>query len=159
MKAIITGSFDPITLGHEDLIRRACALFDSVTVAICINSSKTGRFTPDQRMTIARAALADQEKVNLVFSSGLLATYCAEHDIGVIVRGIRSGADADYEIALSRINGDVAPGLETILLPTNPAYSHISSNVVREMLRYDHSPAAFVSPAALNAIGTIIDEK
>ncbi len=149
MKAIITGSFDPVTLGHEDLIRRARAMFDHVTVAICLNSSKTGMFSPEKRMALLKAALGEENGIELVFSEGLLADYCKAHDIGVIVRGIRSAADADYEISLSRINAALTPGLETVFLPSEASLSHISSNVVREMLRYHKSPAPFVSPAVL----------
>lgn len=149
MKAIITGSFDPVTLGHENIIRRAAKLFDEITVAVCLNSSKVGVFSKEQRLELLRAAFGNDTRIRIVVSEGLLADYCAKNGIPVIVRGIRSVADFDYETSLSRINRSLVPELETVFLPCDPAYSHISSNVVREMLRYGKSPDAFVSPAVL----------
>ncbi len=158
MKAIITGSFDPITLGHENIITRAAAMFESVTVAICLNSSKPGMFSPDQRLAMAQAALKDLPNVEAVITSGLLADECRARDIRVIVRGIRSASDLDYEVALSRINRTLVPQLETVFLPCEASYSHISSNVVREMLRYHHSPASFVSKPVCEMLEKMIDK-
>ena len=158
MKAIITGSFDPITLGHEDVIARASKLFEHVTVAICLNSSKAGMFTPRQRMELVCAACEKYDNVTPILSEGLLADYCKEQNIPVIVRGLRSSTDFDYEVALSRINRDLMHDLETVFLACDPAYSHISSNVVREMIRYHRSAAPFLSENVCRLMEKMIDK-
>ena len=158
MTAIITGSFDPITLGHENLIRRASAMFDTVYIAVCGNSSKVGCFTPDERLALVKAACDEMHLDNLrpICSEGLLADTCKELGATVIVRGVRCVTDFDYETSLSRINSTLNPGLETILLICDPNLSHISSNVVREMIRYHRDLHPFVSSAVADQIEQIL---
>lgn len=156
MKAIITGSFDPVTIGHEDIIRRACAIFDQVTVAVCCNSSKTAFFTADERIMLLQAGCGCMSNLNIVVSEGLLAEYCQKNGIGVIVRGVRSVSDFEYEVSLARINETLVPGLETVFLPCNPQYSHISSHVVREMIKYGRHTEQFISPHVYAAMQTML---
>lgn len=156
MKAIITGSFDPVTIGHEDIIRRTCVLFDQVTVAVCSNSAKTAFFTTDERILLLQAGCRSISNLNIVASEGLLAEYCQKNGIGVIVRGVRSVSDFEYEVSLARINETLVPELETVFLPCDPKYSHISSHVVREMIKYGQHAEQFVSPDVYAAMQTML---
>jgi len=155
MKAIITGSFDPITLGHEDLIRRAARMYESLTVAVCLNPSKASAFSLEQRLALIRRASDGLDNVEVIVSEGLLAHTCRDLGIDVILRGIRGASDTDYEIALSRINAAAVPGLETVLLPASAATSHISSSAAREMLRYGGDLTPFLSQAVIEEIEKI----
>lgn len=156
MKAIITGSFDPVTIGHEDIIRRACALFEHVTVAVCSNSAKTAYFTMEERIMLLKAGCSGISNLQVVVSEGLLAEYCRANGIGVIVRGVRSVGDFEYEVSLARINETLVPGLETVFLPCDPRYSHISSHVVREMIKYGQHAEQFVSLDVHAAMQTML---
>ena len=136
MKALISGTFDPITLGHVDIIERAAAMFDSVTVAICVNGEKNTQFTAEQRKEMAESACSHLKNVNVDICEGLLAAYTEKHGISVIVRGIRDISDVSYEIMLSTINRSLRNNPDTIFIPSKPEYTHISSSYVREMIKY-----------------------
>ena len=137
--ALIAGSFDPVSLGHEDLIARAANLFDTVYVTVFVNSDKTPRFSLAQRQRLLAVACAPYENVIPDASDCLLADYAREKGISVIVKGLRSGTDLDYELPMVQVNRTLCPGLDTLFLPTRPEFSHISSTIIREMLRY-HLP-------------------
>lgn len=134
-RALITGSFDPPTVGHIDIIRRAAAIFDEVIVCVCVNSAKQGSYTYDTRMEMLRRSLEDCANVTVDLCHGLVAEYAAEHGVDVIVKGVRNAADYDYEAMIARVNLLNAP-IETLFLPANPLYQFISSTVAREMIRY-----------------------
>ena len=136
MKALISGTFDPVTVGHVDLIRRAAALFDEVYAVVFDNTEKTTLFSSDERLAYLAAACRDIPNVKVDVSSGLLAAYTEAHGIGVIVRGIRDSSDAAYEISLAAINRGLHNAPETIFLPADPALSHISSTFARNLIRY-----------------------
>ncbi len=134
--ALITGSFDPPTRGHADLIRRAAALFDRVEVAIFRNSDKTPLFSDEERLswlTAVAAAAGDHVKASLV--EGTVVAYAARIGADCIVKGIRNGADLTYEKDMAALNR-IAGGPETLFLPTDPTLAHISSGAVREFLRH-----------------------
>ena len=135
--AICSGSFDPITLGHLDVIRRAAALFDKVCVCVSPNAEKKNQmFTPQQKLLLVRAAVEELPNVEAELFPGLLADFAVSHGAKVIVRGIRNTTDMDVEYQMALINRGIYPELETLLLPASPVYQHFSSSMVREMIRY-----------------------
>lgn len=135
--AICSGSFDPITLGHLDIIRRAARCFDRVWVCVSPNAEKRNQmFTPEQKLLLVRTAVADLPNVESELWPGLLADFAVAHGACAIVRGVRNGTDFDLEYQLSRINRGIYPELETLLLPASAEYQHFSSSMVREMIRY-----------------------
>ena len=135
--AICSGSFDPITLGHLDVIRRAAGCFDQVWVCVSPNAEKRNQmFTPEQKLRLVRAAIGDLPNVEAELWPGLLADYAREHGACAIVRGVRSVTDFDIEYQMALINRGICPGLETMLLPASAPYQHFSSSMAREMIRY-----------------------
>lgn len=136
MKAVITGTFDPITLGHIDIIKRAAGMFESVTVLICDNAEKKCMFDQKQRKTMAELALQDVNNVKTDICCGLLADYTEKNGISVIVRGIRDASDTPYEMMLATINRSLCNNPDTVFIPSKPEHSHISSSYVREMIKY-----------------------
>ena len=135
--AICSGSFDPITLGHLDVIRRAAGCFDRVCVCVSPNAEKRNQmFTPEQKLQLVRTAVADLPNVEAELWPGLLADFAVRHHACAIVRGVRNTTDFDLEYQQAAINRGICPELETLLLPASPAYQHFSSTMVREMIRY-----------------------
>ena len=144
--AVCSGSFDPITLGHLDIIRRAAACFDRVWVCVSPNAEKRGQmFTPEQKLHLA---VADLPHVEAELWPGLLADYAVERGACTIVRGVRNGTDYDVEAQLAAINRGIHPELDTLLLSASPAYQHFSSSMAREMIRY-HQPLERYLPASI----------
>lgn len=139
---LCAGSFDPVTLGHVDIIRRASALFDRVHAAVLINESKTAPFTPEERADMLRAVTGGMENVSVGVWRGALLDYARQIGACAIVRGLRGPADLDYEAGWAQVNGVLAPDIETVFLVTKPEYSHISSTHVRVCagLGFDISP-------------------
>ena len=150
--ALIPGTFDPITVGHEDLIQRASMLFDEVIVCVFTNSAKNTMFTPEERYEFLCAVADNYRNVRADLFTGLLADYAIEHRCDVIIKGARSGTDFDYEFALSAINRELAPMVETIILPSRCELSHISSTMVRELIKYGKDYAPFVPSSVANLI-------
>ena len=147
--AICSGSFDPITLGHLDVIRRAAAIFDRVCVCVSPNAEKKNQmFTPEQKLLLVRTAVAELTNVEAELFPGLLADFAVSHGANVIVRGIRNVTDMDVEYQMALINRGLHPELETFLLPASPAYQHFSSSMAREMIRY-HQPLENYLPMSI----------
>ena len=147
--AICSGSFDPITLGHLDVIRRAAAIFDRVCVCVSLNAEKKNQmFTPEQKLLLVRTAVAELPNVEAELFPGLLADFAVSHGANVIVRGIRNVTDMDVEYQMALINRGLHPELETFLLPASPAYQHFSSSMAREMIRY-HQPLENYLPMSI----------
>ncbi|WP_234311913.1 pantetheine-phosphate adenylyltransferase [Streptomyces griseus] len=137
MRALFPGSFDPVTQGHQDVLRRAALLFDEVVVCVMFNSSKTGRFSITERLDRLRAAATDLSNVTVdSHTGGLLVDYCRRVGIDVVVRGVRGVRDLDYEMPMARMNRELA-GVETFFIAADPALTHISSTLVTEMSRQD----------------------
>lgn len=135
--AVCSGSFDPITLGHLDIIRRAAACFDKVYVCVSPNANKKNQmFTPEEKLELVKTAVADLDNVEAELYQGLLADYAVERGANVIVRGVRNATDFDVEYQLAQINSSIHPGLESMMLPASPQYQHFSSSMAREMIRY-----------------------
>jgi pantetheine-phosphate adenylyltransferase len=146
------GTFDPITLGHEDLVRRACRLFDKVVVAIAANPSKEPMFTLDERVALARTALADFKNVEVTGYEGLTVDFALEHDLQVIVRGLRAISDFEYEFQLANMNRHLTDEVETAFLTPTETYTYISSSLVREICTLGGDISEFVSPGVKTAL-------
>ncbi|MCH2194417.1 pantetheine-phosphate adenylyltransferase [Kordia sp.] len=135
-RAIFPGSFDPITLGHYDIIKRGITLFDEVIVAIGVNSAKKYMFTLEQRKKFIEDSFEDEPKVKVVTYEGLTVDFCLKHNVDFILRGLRNPADFEFEKAIAHTNRDLAP-IETIFLLTAASTSYISSSIVREVIRHN----------------------
>jgi pantetheine-phosphate adenylyltransferase len=134
-RAICPGSFDPVTNGHIDIIARASALYDEVTVGVLVNRAKDGLFDLDERIGLLREVTAVYGNVVVDSFSGLLVDYCRRHEIPVIVKGLRAVSDFDYELQMAQMNHGLA-GIETLFVSTNPLYSFLSSSLVKEVATY-----------------------
>ena len=134
--AVFPGSFDHITVGHIDLIERSLSIFDKVIVAIGINSQKQGYFPVDQRMKWLKELFGGNAQITVASYEGLTVDFCLQHNAKCIIRGVRNAADFDYERTIALLNTSMQSEVETILLPSAPQYSHISSTIVRELIRY-----------------------
>ena len=153
--AVCPGSFDPITVGHLDLAERAAAIFDRVILCVMVNGEKHPMFSLAERLELARAAAAHLPNVEAAACGGLLADFAREHGACALVKGVRGGGDFDWEMQMAQINRDLCPGLDTILLPARPEHMHISSTMVREMLRYHQALEPYIPADALDALRRI----
>ena len=143
--AICSGSFDPITLGHLDIIQRAAACFDRVCVCVSPNAEKRNQmFTPEQKLQLVRTAVADLPNVEAELWPGLLADFAVRHRACAIVRGVRNTTDFDVEYQMALINRKLNPRLETMFLPSSAKYTYLSSSVVKEMAFYGADLSDFV---------------
>lgn len=132
--AVFPGSFDPITIGHVDLVNRALPLFDEIVVAIGVNTQKKSLFELEQRIAWLEAVFQEEPKVRVDHFENLTAHYCGRIGAKYLLRGLRNASDFDYEKTISQLNHTIGKGLETIFLISQPAYSHISSTIVREII-------------------------
>jgi len=133
-RAIFPGSFDPITLGHYDIIKRSVKLFDEVIVAIGINADKKYMFSLEERKMFIEDAFKDEPKVTVVTYKGLTVDFCQKNNVKFILRGLRNPADFEFEKAIAHTNRDLAP-IETVFLLTAASTSYISSSIVRDVIR------------------------
>jgi pantetheine-phosphate adenylyltransferase len=133
-RAIFPGSFDPLTLGHYDIIERGAKLFDEVIIAIGVNAEKKYMFTLEQRKKFIEEAFADNNRVKVVTYKGLTVDFCKEINVDFILRGLRNPADFEFEKAIAHTNRDLAP-IETVFLLTSAKTSYISSSIVRDVIR------------------------
>jgi len=147
-RAVCPGSFDPPTFGHLDVISRAAALFDEVTVAVLVNESKVGLFTVDERLDMLTGAVASHDNVVVDSFSGLLVDYCAAHDIVTIVKGLRAVTDFDYELQMAQMNRNIA-GIETVFVPASPEWSFLASSLVKEVAGLGGDVSRLVPPDVL----------
>jgi len=142
--AIYPGSFDPITLGHLNIIKRAASAFDRVIVCVLVNSEKTGLFTPEERVALIRKVVRKLDNVEVDCSSMLLAAYAREKNAGVLVKGLRAISDFEKEFQMAVINSKLNPDLDTVFFPSSEKYTFLSSTVVKEMIRYHSDLSEFV---------------
>jgi len=145
-KALYPGTFDPLTRGHEDIVRRAARLFDSVVVGIADSRSKSPIFLVDERIALAREALADCPGVEITRSSGLMIDFMQQVGADVVVRGVRSVSDFDYELQLAGMNREMMPEAETIFLTPAIEHQFVSGTLVREIATMGGPYERFVSP-------------
>ena len=149
--AICPGSFDPITAGHLDLVERGAALFDEVILCVMVNGEKRPMFTPEERLEMARAALAPIPNARAEAWDGLLADFAREKGACALIKGVRNGIDFEWEYQMAQINRGLLPALDTVFLPARAEHLHISSTMVREMIRY-RQPLDNCMPAAAAAV-------
>ncbi len=150
--AVLPGSFDPITLGHLDLAERAASIFDQVVLCVMVNSEKRHMFTLEERLELARGALAHLPNVRAEAWDGLLAEFARECGAQTLVKGARTGADFDWELQMAQINRELCPELDTVIFPARPEHLHISSTMVREMLRHRQRLEGCMPPGALTVL-------
>ena len=151
-KVIYPGTFDPLTLGHEDLVRRASKLFDEVTVAVADSQGKRPCFTPDERVDIAREVLKPYGNVNVMRFSGLLIDFARSQGANVIMRGLRAVSDFEYEFQLAGMNRNLHPEIETLFLTTAERYLFISATLVREIALLGGDVSKFVHPSVVERL-------
>jgi pantetheine-phosphate adenylyltransferase len=145
-KAVYPGTFDPMTLGHEDLVRRAARLFDRVILAIADNRAKHPFFTLDERVEMATEVLKDLSNVQVLGFSGLLMKFVQQHKARVVVRGLRAVSDFEYEFQLAGMNRGLYPDVETLLLTPGEQYMFVSATIVREISVLGGDVSKFVHP-------------
>ncbi|MDX5319022.1 MAG: pantetheine-phosphate adenylyltransferase [Actinomycetes bacterium] len=149
--AVCPGSFDPITFGHVDVVKRALSLFDEVIVAVANNASKTHLLDSDQRVMLTRQALQGIEGVSVEPVTGLLADFCTERDARAIVKGLRGSADFDDEMSMSLLNRHLS-GIETVFIMGDPSLNHVSSSMVKEIARYGGDVTGLVPEAVARSL-------
>ena len=150
--AVYSGTFDPLSLGHEDAIRRAAQMFDQVIIAVAKAHHKNTMFTLDERLAMAQDALADCPNVKALPFDGLIVEFVRSQNAQVIVRGLRSVTDYDYETQMAGMNRHLAPELDTVFLHTSAQVQHISSTLVREISKLGGDVSGLVSTPVLNAL-------
>ncbi len=150
--AMYPGTFDPITNGHSELVRRAAGLFDRVVVAIAESPAKQPLFSFDERLSLARTALADLPNVSVDGYTGLTVEYATAHGLGVIVRGLRAVTDFEYEFQLASMNRHLDAAVETVFLTPTDEYTFVSSSLVREVSSLGGDVNRFVHPEVARAL-------
>lgn len=146
--AVFPGSFDPITVGHVDLVHRALPLFDKIMVAVGVNSTKKTLFSLDQRLAWLQQVFGSTPNVEVDHFQNLTAHYCRRIQARYLLRGLRNASDFDYEKTISQLNHIVGEGIETVFLIAQPEFSHISSTIVREIIVGGADPTPFI-PASI----------
>ena len=142
--AIYPGSFDPVTLGHLNIIKRAARCFDKLIVCVMVNSQKNGLFTPEERVELIRKVVSQLPNVEVDASSVLLAEYARQRRARVIVKGLRAVSDFESEVQMAVVNRKLNPNVDTMFLPSNEKYTYLSSTVVKEMVRYGVELSDFI---------------
>jgi pantetheine-phosphate adenylyltransferase len=143
-RAVYAGSFDPVTLGHLDIIRRSAVIFDEIIVGVLNNSSKSPLFSAKERVNMLEEATKDIPNCRVVAFSGLLVDFARQMDTNVIVRGLRAVTDFEYELQIAQSNRVVAEDVDTVFLTTNIEYAYLSSSMVKEYAKYGVDVSQFV---------------
>ena len=157
--AVCPGSFDPITLGHLDLVERAAAIFDRVILCVMVNSEKHHMFPLEERLEMARAAVAHIPNAQAQAYDGLLTDFAREQGACALVKGARSGTDFDWELQLAQINRELRPALDTVILPARPEHLHISSTMAREMIHHHQRLDTCIPAGALAVLRNARERK
>lgn len=153
--AIYPGSFDPVTLGHMDIIKRAASLFDKLYIGILINKNKKPMFSLEERICILKEVTKDIPNVEIISFEGLLADYCRMNQINGVIRGVRGSTDFDYELPMAQINQRLNPDTQTVFLAATPEYSFVSSSAVKELFAFDGDYKEMLPDAAYKAMQKI----
>ena len=153
--ALYPGTFDPITNGHADLVRRAASLFDSVVVAIAANAGKAPLFSQEARVDLARRVLADLPNVSVTGYSELTVEFAKKHQLSVIIRGLRAVSDFEFEFQLANMNRHLARDIETVFLTPQEQFTFISSSLVREIAVLGGDVHEFVHPIVLSELSKL----
>lgn len=144
--AVFPGSFDPVTVGHIDLIKRSSAVFDRVIVAVACNQEKTPLFTVDERIQMIEEVFADNPRVEVETFNGLLIDYLVNRAANVIIRGLRAVSDFEYEFQMALMNRKLAPGIETFFMTSSAMYTYVSSRIVKELASLGGDVSDLVHP-------------
>ena len=155
VRALVPGSFDPVTNGHLDIIERAANMFDAVIVAVARNNSKTPLFTMDERLAMLAESCAVWHNVTVATLDGLLVQYALDHDVAVIVKGLRAVSDFEYELQMAHMNRRLSRAVETVFMMTGSEYSYLSSSIVKEIARLGGSVEGLVP----DHVGTRLQQK
>lgn len=142
--AVYPGSFDPVTLGHLDIIKRSAGIFDHVIIGVLNNTSKTPLFSLEERVNMLKDVLSDFDNVSVESFNGLLVDFVRQKNTNVIIRGLRALTDFDLEMQMAQSNRMVAPNVDTVFLSTSLEYSYLSSSVVKEYAQYGVDVSGFV---------------
>lgn len=151
-RALFPGTFDPVTLGHQDLILRFLPLFDEIVIGIGVNASKQPMFSLDQRKHWLETLFAPYPSIRIVAYEGLTTVFCRQEGLGYILRGIRTYSDFEYEKAIADMNHQLAPEIETMFLPSKSKWSALSSTLVRDVIRHGGELSAFLPPVVIDGI-------
>lgn len=151
-RVLYPGTFDPITMGHADLVERASRLFDHVIIAVAANPKKNPLFPLEQRVELAREVTGHLPNVEVMGFSTLLAHFVREQNANVLLRGLRAVSDFEYEFQLANMNRQLAPEVESLFLTPSEKYSYISSTLVREIASLEGDVSKFVHPAVMDAL-------
>jgi pantetheine-phosphate adenylyltransferase len=155
-KVVYPGTFDPITRGHEDLVRRASRLFDHVIVAVAVNSGKKPFFSVEERVEMAQKVLADCQNVKIMPFSGLLMNFLRQQNARIILRGLRAVSDFEYEFQMAGMNRGMYPDVETLFMTPSEQYMFISATIVREIASLGGNVDAFVHSLVAEKLQKII---
>ena len=158
VRAVYPGTFDPLTRGHEDLVRRASRLFDSLIVGVADSRAKRPFFTTEERVDIARTVLADVKNLKIVGFSGLLIDFIRKHEARVILRGLRGVSDFEYEFQLAGMNRNLYPDVETVFLTPSEKHTFISATLVREIATLGGDVSKFVHPLVRKRLAAKVRE-
>lgn len=151
-RCVCPGSFDPVTLGHVDVFRRAARLYDEVVIAVLVNPAKTGLFTPSERVRFLQDATVDLANVRVEsFEAQLVVDVCREVGAEVIVKGIRGESDYTYELPMAVMNRHLS-GVETVFVPGDPRYTQVSSSLLKEVASFGGDITPFVTPTVAEAL-------
>lgn len=159
MKAIYPGSFDPVTYGHLDIIRRSAKIADELIVGVLCNKAKTPLFSTEERVKMLSEATQDLENVKIIPFSGLLIDFAKQTESNVIIRGVRGTADFDYEMQMAQANQKLYPGAETLFMATNLEYAYLSSTTVKEVASFGGDISQFVPEFVEQQVTEKIKEK
>ena len=144
--AVYPGSFDPVTLGHYDIIERSAKIMDRVIIGVLNNNSKTPLFSAEERVNMLKSVTAGLSNVEVQSFEGLLVDFVKKNHADVIIRGLRAITDFEYELQMSQTNRVIAPGVDTLFLTTNLKYSYLSSSIVKEIAMYQGDISMFLHP-------------
>ena len=147
--AVFPGSFDPVTIGHMDLIRRAAGMFDKLVVGVLVNSAKQPMFPLEERVAMLQELTEDMQGVSVCSFEGLVVDFVQQQAADVMIRGLRTSNDFEYELPLAQANYKLNPHADTVFLATRPEHSFISSSAVKELVRYHADIAPFVPETVL----------
>jgi pantetheine-phosphate adenylyltransferase len=151
LAALCPGTFDPVTNGHLDIIKRSSAVFDPLIVAVLENPGKSPLFGLEDRVGMLKEAVGDLASVEVATFDGLLVDFAKARDAVVVVKGIRAASDFDYELTMAQMNRHIG-GLETVFVPTNPTWSYISSSLIKEVVRFGGDVSGLVPPGVADRL-------
>ena len=151
--ALFPGSFDPFTIGHESIVRRAIPLFDKIIIAIGYNSNKKGFFPLEDRLNWIRSVFEGENKIEIDTYDCLTVDFCVEKGAGYILRGLRTSSDFEYERAIAQMNRTMHPEIESVFILTLPEYTHVASAIVRDIILHGSDASKFL-PEKVKIVGT-----